>query len=124
MEQIIHFFRAHKPQCIFFLVFMGACVPVLYYYWKRNPNPRFRPTAGEMTLVTVFCAFLSGGLSVGLGGVFNENQDFRKLADKASVVDDPTISTSTGSRKKGEGETDKKATAETTLMNALKGGKN
>ncbi len=125
MDQLIYFFKAHKPQCIFFLVFMGACIPVLYYYRKRNPNPRFRPTAGEMTLVSVFCAFVSGGLAVGMGGLFNEHQDFRKLSSKASGVDDPTVSTTTNTtRKKGEGDNEKKGNAETTLLNALKGGKN
>ncbi len=120
MDVVINFFTAHKPQCVFFLVFMAACVPVLYYYRRRNPNPRFRPTAGEMTLMTLFCAFLSGGLAVGLGGVFNEHQDFRKLAEKPTGSEDLTDSSEAASRKAGNKAKKDDATK---LLDALKGDK-
>jgi hypothetical protein len=119
METIVDFFKSHKPQSVFFLVFMAACIPMLYYYRRRNPNPRFRPTVGEMTLMTLFCAFLSGGLAVGLGGVFNEHQDFRKLADKPTGSEDLTDSTSAGRK---SGNKPKKDDA-TKLIDAIKGEK-
>lgn len=122
MDQIIDFFKGHKPQCIFFLVFMAACVPVLYYYRRRNPNPRFRPTAGEMTLMSVFCAFICAGLSFGLGSVFNEHQDFRRLADKPPQDElTGTISTN-GSGKRKSDDPDKKD-AGSALVDKLKGSK-
>lgn len=60
---------------IFFGVFMAAALPVLYYYRRRNPDPRFRPGFGEMAMVTLFAVFVCGALAFGLGSVFQEEND-------------------------------------------------
>ena len=38
------------PHIVFFGVYLAALIPVLYYYRRRTPNPRFRPTFGEMAM--------------------------------------------------------------------------
>ena len=122
METVKYFFLSHKPQCIFFLVFMAACVPVLYYYQRRNPNPRFRPTFGEMSMVTLFAMCLCGGLSFGLGSVFNEHQDFKKLAGKASADYVPTGAGGTAG-KRAESDDNKKTDNSAAIMSVLGSGK-
>lgn len=82
MSTLRDFFLMYRPQCIVFLIFMTASLPVLHYYRRRQPNPRFRPTIGEMTMVTLFAAILSAGAGMGIGGLFNERLDFKKLANK------------------------------------------
>ena len=82
MNQLRDFFLMYRPQCIVFLIFMTASLPVLHYYRRRQPNPRFRPTIGEMTMVTLFAAIISAGAGMGIGGMFNERLDFKQLAKK------------------------------------------
>ncbi|MBP7948833.1 MAG: hypothetical protein KA004_04195 [Verrucomicrobiales bacterium] len=76
------YFTNYTPQIIFFLVFMAAAVPILIYYRRRNPNPRFRPSLGEMTMVSLFAVVICGVMGVGLGTIFNKEQDLRRLGDK------------------------------------------
>ena len=82
MNQFHDFFLTYRPQCIVFCIFMTASIPILFYYRRRNPNPRFRPTSGEMAMVTLFAIVISAGMGVGLGGLFNERVDFSKLKGK------------------------------------------
>lgn len=82
MNSLSDFFLMYRPQCIVFLIFMTASLPVLQYYRRRQPNPRFRPSLGEMAMVTLFAAILSAGAGMGIGGLFNERLDFKKLANK------------------------------------------
>jgi hypothetical protein len=86
-EQIGYYLENYTAQTIFFLVFAVAFTPVLYYYRRRNPNPRFRPGWGEMTLMTVFALALSIGMAVGLGGLFNKGHEISKLKEKAKKED-------------------------------------
>ena len=82
MNSLRDFFLMYRPQCIVFLIFMTASLPVLQYYRRRQPNPRFRPSMGEMAMVTLFAAMLSAGAGMGIGGLFSERLDFKKLANK------------------------------------------
>ena len=65
----------YLPHLIFFSVFAAAAIPVIFYIWRKNPDPRFRPNAGEMSLIILFAAFLCGGMAVGLGGLFKPEND-------------------------------------------------
>lgn len=86
LDSIYYFIISHKPQVVFFSVFMAACIPVLYYYHRKNPNPRFRPPMGEMAMVTLFAVIGCAVISFGLGTLFNEDQDFKKLTQKPDVI--------------------------------------
>lgn len=121
MNQLRDFFLMYRPQCVFFLVFMAACVPVLFYYRRRNPNPRFRPSNGEMAMVSLFAAALSAGLGFGIGGMFNERQDFKKLAEKP--IQDYSGGGGAVRQREGSGEGDSpaKKTDEQKILDALKG---
>ena len=66
--------KSYYPHLIFFGVFILALAPVLYYYQRRNPNPRFRPGVGEMTLISVAALFLGGMACFFLGNVFRGDQ--------------------------------------------------
>lgn len=76
--------KHYLPHVIFFAIFFVASVPVLYYYYRRNPNPRFRPTFGEMTLLTVISLCLCGGLGFGFGTLFNPANDGSSLKKAAN----------------------------------------
>ena len=62
------------PHIVFFSVFLAVLIPVLFYYRRRNPNPRFRPTVGEMTLVTVIALMIGGTACWFLGNFFRGDQ--------------------------------------------------
>ena len=62
---------------------------------------------------------LCGGLSFGLGSVFNEHQDFKKLAGKASADFTPTGAGGTaGKRAEGDGD-GKKTDNSAAIMSVL-----
>ena len=69
-----HSLKYYLPHLIFFGVFLAALIPVLYYYQRRNPHPRFRPGAGEMTMIVVFALTIGGGACYFLGNVFRGEQ--------------------------------------------------
>lgn len=78
--------KFYIPHLIFFGVFFVAAVPMLYFYQRKNPNPRCRPTFGEMTMVTVFALALCGGMGMGLGSLFkpeNDGSSLKKAPDTA-----------------------------------------
>lgn len=79
--------KFYYPHITFFIVFMVAAVPVLYYYQRKNPHPRFRPGFGEMTMVTVMAAMLCGGLAFGLGSVFRPENDGTALKKAPDRMD-------------------------------------
>lgn len=66
--------KYYLPHLVFFGVFIFALVPVLYYYHRRNPNPRFRPGVGEMTMISVVALFVGGAACFFLGNVFRGDQ--------------------------------------------------
>jgi hypothetical protein len=70
--------KYYLPHLVFFAVFLAALIPVLYYYRKRNPNPRFRPNAGEMTMISVLALAVGGAACYFLGDVFRSDRDFMK----------------------------------------------
>ncbi len=62
---------------ILFVLSMIVAVPVMYYYYRRNPNPRFRPAFGEMVLIVVLAVGLCGTASFYIGGVMNDPESVR-----------------------------------------------
>ena len=55
---------------IIFFVLITVCVPILIYYARKNPDPRFRPRFGELILVGLFMVAGSGGLAYVMQGIF------------------------------------------------------
>jgi hypothetical protein len=74
--------KHYLPHLIFFGVFFAAAVPVLYYIRRKNPNPRFRPGFGEMSVMTLIAAFICGGMAFGLGSLFRSENDGASLKKK------------------------------------------
>lgn len=72
----------YLPHLIFFAVFFVAALPIIYYIWKKNPDPRFRPHAGEMSLIFLFAAFICGGMAFGLGSLFKPENDGSAMKKK------------------------------------------
>ncbi|MES2708737.1 MAG: hypothetical protein V4726_19230 [Verrucomicrobiota bacterium] len=75
--------KYYYPHITFFIVFLVAAVPILYYYQRKNPHPRFRPSFGEMTMVSIFALVICGGLSFGLGSLFKPENDGTAMKKKA-----------------------------------------
>ncbi len=91
--------KFYMPHLIFFGVFVAALIPVLYYYRRRNPNPHFRPRAGEITLISVLALTMGGGLCFMLGNFFRGDQNLKQYlhspnegagwSDGASAPEEP-----------------------------------
>lgn len=77
--------KFYLPHLTFFIAFFLAAVPVLYYIQRKNPNPRFRPNFGEMSLITLLAVFICGGMAFGLGSLFKPENDGKSLTKKPSV---------------------------------------
>ena len=75
---------------IFFCVGVVAVTPVLYYYYKRNPHPRFRPAFGEMVMISIFALFFIGGGSVFMGTILSSNPKFNDNALKTPITNRDT----------------------------------
>lgn len=109
--------KYYLPQIIFFAVFAAAAIPIIYYIWKKNPDPRFRPHAGEMSLIIVFAAFICGGMAFGLGSLFKPENDGTGMKKKPNEgagwsAGDYGAEDSGGSKKKSkskEGDSDGEA---------------
>ncbi len=63
---------------ILFGAYLAVLIPFLYYYRRRNPNPRFRPSAGEMTMVAIMLLMIGGTACWFLGNMFNNEPDPNK----------------------------------------------
>ena len=74
--------KHYLPHLTFFIAFFSAAVPILYYIHRKNPNPRFRPHLGEMSLLTLFAVFICGGMAFGLGSLFKPENDGKSLSKK------------------------------------------
>lgn len=74
--------KYYLPHLTFFAVFFAAAVPVLYYLRRKNPDPRFRPSLGEMALLTVIAVFLCGSMALALGSLFKPENDGSALKMK------------------------------------------
>lgn len=77
--------KHYLPHLTFFIAFFAAAVPVLFYIQRKNPNPRFRPNFGEMSLVTLFAVFICGGMAFGLGSLFKPENDGRSMSKKPGL---------------------------------------
>ncbi len=96
--------RHYLPHLTFFTVFFLAAVPVLYYIQRKNPNPRFRPHFGEMSLFTLIAACICGAMAIGLGSLFKPENDGRAMTKKPSF-ESPS---SGGGQDAGAGRSNKK----------------
>ena len=67
---------------IFFVVGVIAVTPVLYYHYRKNPNPRFRPPAGEMVMLSLFALLFVGGGSYFMGTLLTSDPKFDENALK------------------------------------------
>jgi hypothetical protein len=76
--------KDYLPHLTFFAVFFTAAVPVLYYLSRKNPDPRFRPSFGEMSLLTLLAVFICGGMALGIGSLFKPENDGSSLKKKSS----------------------------------------
>jgi hypothetical protein len=74
--------KQYLPHIILFGVFLAALIPVLYYYRRRHPNPRFRPGAGEMALLVVLALAVGGPACYFLGNVFRGGVNTKDLTRK------------------------------------------
>lgn len=88
---------------ILFVISLIVAAPVMFYYYRRNPNPRFRPALGEMVLIGVLTLGLCGTAAFYLGGVMNDPESVR-----ADIPGDMEISvdgggSSDGPRRGGKG---------------------
>lgn len=95
--------KHYLPHLTFFAVFFAAAIPVLYYIYRKNPYPRFRPNFGEMSLFTVIAICLCAGMAIGLGSLFRPENDGRR-AYKRPTVETPSQS---GGSSPGGGKKDK-----------------
>lgn len=64
-------------QLIFFIIALVCSVPVIYWYYRRIPHPRFRPRFGEMAMVTLFAVLLSLGGSMLIGGLMDDPEQLK-----------------------------------------------
>lgn len=61
---------------IFFVVGIIAVTPVLYYHYRKNPHPRFRPPLGEMVMLSLFALIFVGGGSYFMGTLLTSDPKF------------------------------------------------
>jgi len=64
-------------QLIFFIIALVCAVPVLYWYYRRQPNSRFRPRFGEMVMVGIFIVMFSWGGSMLIGGLMDDPEQLK-----------------------------------------------
>lgn len=115
--------KHYLPHLTFFIVFFAAAVPMLYYIQRKNPNPRFRPNMGEMSLMTLIAVFICGGMAFGLGSLFKPENDGRRKSQKPGF-EGPAASGgpaagSSGNSKKKERKSDRNDAPRRTLNDRL-----
>ena len=74
--------KYYLPHIVFFSVFVAVLIPMLYYYRRKNPNPRFRPGAGEMTMVAVVALCMGAGACYMLGNFFRGDQNLSQYLEE------------------------------------------
>jgi hypothetical protein len=72
-------------QLIFFIMALVCATPVLIWYYRRHSHPKFRPTLGEMAMVSLFAVLLSLGGSLLLGGLMDDPDQFSPESGMGSV---------------------------------------
>jgi len=77
-----HPVKHYLPHFILLGVFLAALIPVLYYYQRRNPNPRFRPGVGEMTLLFVLAMAVGGPGIYFVGNLFRKDVNTKQFTGK------------------------------------------
>jgi len=73
-------------QTIFLVISLLCALPVLYWYYRRHPHPRFRPRFGEMVMVSLLAGLFCLGGSLLIGGLMDDPDQFRPSASMGSVV--------------------------------------
>jgi hypothetical protein len=79
-------------QTIFFIIALICAAPVIYWYYRRNPHPRFRPRFGEMAMVTLFAVLLSLGGSMLIGGLMDDPEQLKGQGGFSTMPSTPTAS--------------------------------
>jgi len=69
------------PHLVLLGAYIAALIPVLYYYHRRNPHPRFRPSLGEMAMITVIALMVGGTACWFLGNVFRGDQNLNQYLE-------------------------------------------
>lgn len=65
-------------QTIFLVISLFVAAPLLVYYYRRHPHPRFRPKIGEMAAVTLITVMACWGGSALLGTILDDPDQFKK----------------------------------------------
>lgn len=65
-------------QTIFLVISLLVAAPLLVYYYRRHPHPRFRPKVGEMAAVTLIAGMACWGGSALLGTILDDPDQFKK----------------------------------------------
>ena len=78
--------KYYMPNIIFFIAWCCAAAPVIYYYYRKNPHPRFRPSMGEMAVITIMALLAGGGGAMAIGGLFRGNLDLKELDKKPDAT--------------------------------------
>jgi hypothetical protein len=73
--------KYYMPHIIFFSAWLAVGVSWLYFHYRKNPHPRFRPSMGEMSMLTLMMLLVGGGISFALGGLFRTEKDLMKGID-------------------------------------------
>jgi hypothetical protein len=89
-------------QLIFFVIGVVCSLPFLYWYYRRNPHPRFRPRIGEMLMVSLFAVLLSLGGSMLIGGLMDDPEQFKPNDGFSAMPSDPAGSGPDQSNDQGE----------------------
>ncbi len=77
--------RYYAPHLIFFTVWCFTVVPLLVWHYRKHPHPIFRPSIGEMSMLTIMCALIGGGGSFFMGTMFRSDLDTQKLTEKPAI---------------------------------------
>ena len=70
-----------KPFWVIFSVLILVCLPVLLYYARKNPNPRFRPRPGELAFVALLMGLGSYALAFLMSFMFHAD-DIKKESER------------------------------------------
>ncbi len=72
---------------------IGVCLPILLYWIRRNPDPRFRPRFGEIVLMSLVIVLGSSVSAFLLRGIFSVD-DIARSARSGPGYESPNKSSS------------------------------
>lgn len=104
-------------QLIFFVMGLVCALPVVFWYYRRNSHPKFRPKFGEMAMVILFVVLLSLGGSLLIGGLmddpeqFTSRDGFSAMPSKVDVGADARSGNQREQRKESSGDRNRSGSA-------------